>query len=201
MLFVTREVLKIDLGDMSHNVWARHGQRLPVVFTAEEVRALFTQLSGTPRLMAELIYGGGLRVMECCTLRVKDIDFDNNLLHIRQAKGDKEWGWQFVFPSKTLAFDRRDGSVRRFHTTDNVIQKAVKYAINAAGIAKHASVHTLRHTFATQMLLHGEDIRRIQELLGHTRVETTMIYTHVIKDLRNPATSPLDMLNAGDMAS
>lgn len=252
LLFVSREVLKIDLGDMSHNLRAKHGERLPVVFSAEEVKALFAQMSGTPRLMAEVIYGGGLRVMECCTLRVKDIDFDNNLLHIRRAKGDKdrttllaksvkpalvehlkrvkalhendladgygavvlpgalsrkypkaekEWGWQFVFPSKTLAFDRRDGSVRRFHTTDKVIQRAVKSAINAAGIAKHASVHTLRHSFATQLLLHGEDIRRIQELLGHTRVETTLIYTHVIKDLRNPAISPLDLLNAGDMAS
>ena len=224
---------------------ARHGKRLPVVFSANEVKALFSHMAGTPRLMAELIYGGGLRVSECCTIRVKDVDFDNNLLHIRQAKGDKdrctllsvsvkptlvchlnrvkalhdkdiadgygeaalpgalarkyskagkEWGWQFVFPSRTLSVDRQDGKIRRFHATDTAVQKAVKDAIRAAAIAKHASVHTLRHSFATSLLLHGVDIRQIQEYLGHTRVETTMIYTHVVKDLRNPVTSPLDLL-------
>jgi integron integrase len=252
LLFMCREVLKMDLGDMSHSVRARHGKRLPVVFSTGEVKALFAHMAGTARLMAELIYGGGLRVLECCTLRVKDVDFDNCLLHIRQAKGDKdrstllpvsvmpalrghlervkalhdrdladgygevalpgalsrkypkagkEWAWQFVFPSRTLSVDRQDGTVRRFHATDTAVQKAVKDAIRAAGIPKHASVHTLRHSFATSLLLHGVDIRQIQEYLGHARMETTMIYTHVVKDMRNPATSPLDLLEVGTCIS
>lgn len=249
LLFVCREVMKIDLGDLSHNVRAKHGERLPVVLTEAEVKAMFSYMTGMPLLMAKLIYGGGLRVSECCKLRVKDLDFDNNLIFVRQGKGDKdrstllpksiqpelirhlvtvktqhekdladgygdvslpgslslkypnagkEWCWQFVFPSRALSVDREDGKVRRFHATDSAIQQAVKDAIRAASIAKPASVHSLRHSFATTLLLHGEDIRRIQEYMGHSRVETTMIYTHVIRDLRNPTTSPLDMLGEAD---
>lgn len=106
----------------------------------------------------------------------------------------KEWGWQYIFPSKQLSTDPRTGKVRRHHVTDTVVQDAVRRAVRAAGIVKPASVHTLRHSFATHLLLHGVDIRQIQEYLGHANVETTMIYTHVVKDMRNPATSPLDML-------
>jgi integron integrase len=193
----------------------------------------------------ELIYGGGLRVMECCRLRVKDLDFANMLVFVRSGKGDKdrstllpersgsalrrhmeevrtlhdsdlkigagevylpdalsvkyskaatEWGWQYVFPSPNLSVDPRSGKVRRHHVSDNFIQEAVKTAVRASDIAKPVSVHTLRHSFATHLLLAGVDIRQIQDYLGHANVETTMIYTHVVKDMRNPATSPLDML-------
>jgi len=245
ILFLTGEVLKMELGDLEHTVRARRGHHLPLVLTVEETRSVLAQINGTVRLMAELIYGGGLRVMECCRLRVKDLDFDNNLLFVREGKGDKdrstlfpeavqadlqvhleqvkklheedlaagvgevwlpnaldrkypnapkEWAWQYVFPSRTLSTDPRSGKVRRHHISDNAIQTAVRAAVRAAGIAKPASVHTLRHSFATHLLLHGVDIRQIQDYLGRVNVETTMIYTHVVKDMRAPATSPLDLM-------
>jgi len=195
--------------------------------------------------MAGLIYGGGLRVSECCELRVKDIDFDQSLVFVRGGKGDKdrstllaesgrdelrahlrdneqlyrgdreaglagvwmpdaldrkypnagrELGWFWVFPSRTLSTDPRAGVVRRHHLSESVIQKAVHAAAVAAKIHKPVSVHTLRHGSATHLLLNGVDIRQIQEYLGHANVETTMIYTHVVRELRNPARSPADLL-------
>ena len=245
ILFLFREVLHQELGELEHGVRAKRGSRLPVVLTIAEVQAVLARLDGTARLMAETLYGGGLRVMECCRLRVKDLDFDNNLIFVRCGKGDKdrstllaeavkeglrkhllrvkalheqdlaagvgevslpgalavkypkaasEWGWQFVFPSKTLSTDPRAGKVRRHHVSDMVLQRAVRTAVQAAGIVKPASVHTLRHSFATHLLLQGVDIRQIQEYLGHANVETTMIYTHVVRDMRAPAVSPLDAM-------
>ncbi|WP_205623718.1 integron integrase [Desulfogranum japonicum] len=105
-----------------------------------------------------------------------------------------QWGWQYVFPSMVLSTDPRTNVVRRHHVSARAVQRALKQAMNDADISKHASVHTLRHSFATHLLLNGVDLRQIQEYLGHARVETTMVYTHVVKDLRNPAVSPLDML-------
>jgi site-specific recombinase XerD len=123
-------------------VRAKRGERLPVVMSMPETMALLGAMSGTPRLMAALIYGGGLRVTECCELRIKDLDFDQGLVVVRRGKGDKD-RW---------------------------------------------------HCFATHLLLNEVDIRRIQEYLGHASVETTMIYTHVVKELRTQARSPLDIL-------
>lgn len=245
LLLLGREVLRIEMEDLNTGVRARTGTHLPVVLTVEEVRALLGKLKGTLRLMAELIYGGGLRVMECCRLRVHDLDFDNHIVFVRSGKGDKdrstllaervkpelrahlervreihradlaagagavwlpyaldrkypnaarEWGWQYVFPSPTLSTDPRSGVVRRHHLTDGAIQAAVKRAVRAAGIEKRASVHTLRHSFATHLLLQGVDIRQVQDYLGHADVQTTMIYTHVVKGLRAPACSPLDRI-------
>jgi integron integrase len=245
LLFVFREVLHCDLGPLEHGIRAKRGAKLPVVLSVEEVSQILKQMQGTSRLMAKTLYGGGLRVMECCRLRVKDLDFDNSLIFVRAGKGDKdrstlmaesvktdlrahlkrvqelhakdlaagagevwlpgalsikypkaprEWGWQYVFPSKQLSIDPRSGKVRRHHVSDTVLQKAVNQAVHAAQIVKPASVHTLRHSFATHLLLNGVDIRQIQEYLGHQNVETTMIYTHVVKDLRHPVTSPLDLL-------
>ncbi|MGH9328920.1 MAG: integron integrase [Vicinamibacterales bacterium] len=204
-------------------------------------------MRGTAWVMAALIYGGGLRVSECCELRLKDLDFDQGLVFVRGGKGDKdrstllaevgreelrahlrraealhradrdsglagvwmpealerkypnagrELGWFWVFPSQTLSTDPRAGLVRRHHMSDSVIQKAVKAAALKAKIHKPVSVHTLRHCFATHLLLNGVDIRQIQEYLGHANVETTMVYTHVVRELRNPARSPLDILRA-----
>jgi integron integrase len=246
LLFLYREVLGVDIGDLGRAVRARQGKRLPTVLSVEEVRRVFVQMSDTVRLMAELIYGAGLRVNECCRLRVQDVDMDNNLVRVR-GKGDKdrttllpvnlkegiqahlarvrtlfdqdraasvagvhlpdaldrkypnagtEWAWFWVFPSRSLAIDPRTNVVRRHHVSDNAIQRAVADAVRKAGIPKHASVHTLRHSFATHLLLQNVDIRQVQELLGHANVETTMIYTHVLKDLRNTPRSPFDMLHA-----
>lgn len=117
-----------------------------------------------------------------------------NALDRKYPNACREWGWQYVFPSARLSVDPRSKKIRRHHVSDAGIQKAMKRAVGKAGLVKHASVHTLRHSFATHLLLNGVDLRQIQEYLGHKSVETTMIYTHVVKDMRTPATSPLDML-------
>ena len=248
ILFLCREVLGVDVERLSPGVRAKRGERLPVVLSIPETIALLDAMSGTPRLMAALIYGGGLRVSECCELRIKDLDFDQGLVVVRRGKGDKdrstllaetgreelrahlrksearheadrraglagvwmpdaldrkypnagrELAWFWVFPSHTLSTDPRAGIVRRHHMSDSVIQKAVKAAAQAARIHKPVSVHTLRHCFATHLLLNGVDIRQIQEYLGHANVETTMVYTHVVKELRTPARSPLDIIHKG----
>jgi integron integrase len=245
LLFLGREVTGAELGDLSKTVRAKRGRRLPTVLSPEEVSRLLKQMKGKPKLLAQLIYGSGLRLMEACQLRVKDLDFDGELILVRSGKGDKdrstllprvivpalrahlervealhasdiaqghgevqlpgalakkypsagrEWAWQYVFPSRVRRVEAETGLVHRWHVTDSTLQAAVKKAVRAAGITKHASVHTLRHSFATHLLLNGVNIRRIQELLGHANVETTMIYTHVVKSFENQPQSPLDML-------
>jgi len=227
LLFLCREVLGLDVDDLSATARAKRGPRLPTVLSVPETAALLGAMRGTTWLMAALIYGGGLRVTECCQLRVKDVDFDQGLLVVRSGKGDRdrttlladicreplreqlraaeaihqkdrlaglpsvwlpdaldrkyphagrELAWFWVFPSHTLSIDPRTGIVRRHHISDSVVQKAVKTAARNARIHKPVSVHTLRHCFGTHMLLNGVDIRQIQEYLGHTNVETTMIY-------------------------
>ncbi len=247
ILFLCREVLGVEVEGLALAARAKRGTHLPVVLSMPEAAALLGAMRGTTGLMAALIYGGGLRVSECCELRIKDLDFDQGLIFVRGGKGAKdrstllaelgrdelrahlqraearyradrasglagvwmpdalerkyanagrELGWFWVFPSHTLSTDPRAGIVRRHHISDSVIQKAVKVAATRAQIHKPISVHTLRHSFATDLLLNGVDIRQIQEYLGHAHVETTMIYTHVVKELRSPAQSPLDILRA-----
>lgn len=245
LVFLFRDVLGLELGDISGMVWAKRGKKLPVVLWVEEVKALFQHLSGAALLIAQLLYGSGLRIMELARLRVLDIDFGGNLLVVRTGKGDKdrstilseavkeplrlhiekvkamhdkdlsaghgevylptalerkysraakEWKWQYVFPSANLSVDPRSGKVRRHHVSDKGIQVAIGKAVKKAGIVKHATVHTLRHSFATHLLMKGVNIREIQELLGHKSIETTMIYTHVLRDMSNAPQSPLDVL-------
>ena len=238
-------MLAVDLPWLDGLVRAKPPQRLPVVLTREEVRAVLGKLDGVPRLMAFLLYGAGLRLLECCRLRVKDVDFGMNQLLIRDGKGGKdratmlpaavkaglthhidrmreqhqadlrhgagwvelpwalarkypnagrELGWQWVFPATRIYVDRGTGQRRRHHLHESVLQRAVKDAARAAGLVKHATCHSFRHSFATHLLEDGQDIRTVQELLGHHDVSTTMIYTHVLN--RGPAgvQSPADRL-------
>ena len=245
LLFLFRDVMKTELGDLSKTVRAKRGQKLPVVLSSEEVQALFEQVNGLNLLILQLLYGSGLRLLELARLRVKDVDFGQDLIFVRGSKGDKdrttvlpktvknmlekhlaevkklhdkdlregygevylpdalerkypnaakEWGWQYVFPSSKLSVDPRSGKIRRHHISEKTIQNTMKEAVQKAGIVKHASVHTLRHSFATHLLMNGVNIREIQNLLGHKHVETTMIYTHVVRDMVNVPKSPLDNL-------
>jgi integron integrase len=243
LLFLYREVLGVGLEWIDGIAPARRPHRLPVVLTPREVRDILGQLTGVSWLMASLLYGAGLRLMECCRLRVKDIDFTRREITVRDGKGRKdrvtmlpaslvkplrahlgrvadlrrrdvrsgygcvelpgafarknpgaatEWAWQWVFPASRLAVDRRTGEIRRHHRHESVLSRDVKKAVRSAGIAKHATCHSLRHSFATHLLESGTDIRTIQELLGHRDVSTTMIYTHVLNRGGLGVTSPLD---------
>ncbi len=243
LLFLYREVLGLELPWLDGVVRAKRPRRLPVVLTREEVRRLLAQMQGRDWLMAGLLYGSGMRVMECLRLRVKDIDFARFDITVRSGKGDKdrhvplprtlvdalhdqvasarllhasdlaagfgavylpfalerkyrsasrEWAWQYVFPASQRSCDPRDGVVRRHHLDEKVLQRAVRTARFAAGIDKPATCHTLRHSFATHLIETGQDIRTVQELLGHKDVATTQIYTHVLTRGGLGVLSPLD---------
>ncbi len=231
VLFLFEVVLGKRLGWMDTIVRAQRPMRLPVVLSRQEVASVLSRLRGLVWLMASLMYGAGLRLLECVELRVKDISFDRNELMIRDGKGRKdrvtllpaslkkplldhlqrvkaqretdlaagrgsvalpdslrlkypnarfEWGWQWVFPATRFYVDTVTAERRRHHLHESVLQRAVKEAARAAGIAAPATCHSLRHSFATHLLETGHDIRTIQELLGHRDVSTTMIYTHVL---------------------
>lgn len=245
LVFLYRDVIQTPLEQAIAPIRARRKIHPPTVFTKEEVYGLFSEMKGTHLLMAKLIYGSGIRLMECIRLRIQDIDFGQRQIFVRNGKGGKdrttylpcviydelflhieqvkelhksdlkqgfgevylpgalarkyrkaarETSWQYAFPSKTRSIDPRSGKEQRHHVLESGLQKAVKIAVRRAGIDKRATVHTLRHSFATHMLENGVNIRILQELLGHADVKTTEIYTHVMrKDLKG-LQSPLDHL-------
>jgi len=243
LVFLYRHVLRQAIPELEGLVRAQRPRRLPVVLDRAEVRALLTQLDGEPGLVASLLYGAGLRLLEALTLRVKDVDFAVREIRVRRGKGgrdrvvplpeavteplraqlrrvrrlheadlaagfgavvlpqalarkypgaERELGWQWVFPASRRHRDASCGGERRHHLHETAVQRAVKRAVRAAGIAKPASCHTLRHSFATHLLASGYDIRTVQELLGHRSVETTMVYTHVLNRGGRGVRSPLD---------
>lgn len=175
LLFLYRDVLKMALPYVADIERAKPSKTLPVVFTRREVQALLARLDGTPYLIACLLYGSGLRLMEAVRLRVKDLDFERN-----------------VFPAFKRSHDPRSGTERRHHLSPDHVQRAVKTAIRSAQLNRNGSCHTLRHGFATHLLEDGYDIRTVQDLLGHKDVRTTMIYTHVLNRGGRGVRSPLD---------
>lgn len=244
LVFLYRDVLASPLEKLPGLKRVQQRQRIPVVMAPAEVSAVLKQMSGTTALMARLMFGSGLRVEECCTLRVKDIDFASAIVSVRDGKGAKDrttvlpdslkadlqahlmrvaqlhtddrikgaglapmpgalerkypkasesFAWQFVFPSTVCRTWGQSGRMVRWHVSPSTIQRAFRQAVARAGIMKHATVHTLRHSFATHLLATGTDIRTIQLLLGHRNLQTTMLYTHVLEVTKKVA-SPLDAL-------
>jgi len=250
ILFLYREVLNEKVGWIADLVKASRPRRLPVVFTRDEVVRILERLDGVERMVGEILYGTGLRVIEALRLRVKDIEFATNAILVRDGKGRKdrhtmlphslseslathlvrvrslhdvdlaaglgavhlpyalerkysraarEWAWQYVFPAQRISLDPRSGVRRRHHMDERLVQRAFAVALRKAGVAKSGSVHSLRHSFATHLLEDGYDIRTVQELLGHSDVKTTMIYTHVLhQNGGRGVRSPLDATTLRD---
>ncbi len=245
IVFLYDSVLEMPVGRLTGLKRVQRRKRLPVVLSVDEVRSILSNMdNATCKLMAQLIYGAGLRVSECIGLRVKDIDFGTRTLTARNAKGGKDrttvlsaqlveplqkhllkvaqlhasdmtkgggyaampgalyrkypsasrsLAWQFAFPSRNMRPWNNPYQFVRWHMADTTIQRAFREALAQSGVKKHASIHTLRHSFATHLLSSGTDIRTIQLLLGHTNLQTTMIYTHVI-EVTKSVISPFDRL-------
>ena len=229
ILFMYREMLGRTFENIQ-SVRAKRSTHIPTVLTVDEVRRVMCRLHGVYHMIGYLLYGSGMRLMECLRLRVKDVDFEVRTITLRDTKSNRdrvtvlpeavveplrlhiaknkaqhdedlskgfgsvempgalarkypnaefEWAWQYVFPASQFSRDPRSGVVRRHHLYETSVQKAVRKAAIDSGITKPVGPHTFRHSFATHLLQGGTDIRKIQELLGHQDLKTTMVYTHV----------------------
>jgi len=247
LLFMYEHVIGVKLGNVQA-VRAKKSHHIPTVLSQDEVKKILGRLNGVYYIIGRLLYGSGMRLMECMRLRVKDVDFDLRTVTVRDTKSDRdrvtvlpssvidplrthlkrvaiqheedlrlgygsvempgalavkypkaeyEWGWQYVFPAGKFSTDPRSGIVRRHHLFETSVQKAVRRAAVESGISKPVGPHTLRHSFATHLLQEGYDIRKIQELLGHQDLKTTMIYTHVA-NVSAGVRSPADLLDISD---
>ncbi len=243
IVFLYHKFLGRDLGKLDFTP-SNRPRNLPTVFSHDEAMSIINHLDGVHRLLVSLMYGCGLRVMESVRLRVQDIDFSNNCIMIREAKGmkarrgllpktllapleaqvdialslhkkdlldgygevylpgalDKKYpcaakqpGWQYLFPAKQLSIDPRSGVKRRHHIGERHVQTVVRRAISTCQIYKKSGCHTFRHSFATRLLQSGTDIRNIQEMMGHSSIETTQIYTHVVGIQERGVISPMDL--------
>jgi integron integrase len=245
ILFLFRHVLNKDLENMEETLRAKRNRKIPTVLTRKEVSEVLKYICGENLLIAKILYGSGLRLMECMTLRIKDIDLSRKIITVHSGKGDKdrivmlpetiipdlqiqiehtksifekdkvidnnrvklpdalsrkypnaerEFKWYWVFPAKNFLVDKNDGKTYKHHIHESIVQKAIKNASIKSNIPKKISAHTFRHSFATHLLESGVNIRVVQELLGHKKLETTMIYTHVLLEYKDDIKSPLDYL-------
>ena len=230
LIFLYDKVLNAPLGEIGDVIRSKKPRKLPVVLTHDEAMRIINQLGQPNKLIASLMYGSGLRVTEACRLRIKDLDFQQQVITVRDGKGAKDrttllpatlieplqhhvetirraWQqrsedflhpvslpfalarkypdagrsleWQWLFSSPVLSTDNL-GNVSRHHRHISSVQRSVRSAAQAVGIHKRAGCHTFRHTFATELLKRGNDIRTVQDLLGHADLRTTQIYTHVL---------------------
>lgn len=245
ILFLYKEVLHRELDWIDNIIRAKRSVHVPEVLSPEQVRRLLERLGGVHQLVARLLYGTGMRLMEGLRLRVQDVDFHYRQITVRDGKGSKdrvtmlpdsliqpltahlarvrelhkkdlaegfgrvslphalaekypnagrEWPWQYVFPALGRSVDPVSGEIRRHHLFEQSVQRAIKQAASDLGFSTRVRTHTLRHSFATHLLEGGSDIRTVQELLGHSDVKTTMIYTHVLQRGGRGVRSPLDRM-------
>jgi integron integrase len=250
LVFLYKHVLNMDLGDITGAKRANKPPRMPVVLTHDEISGILDCIPYPHKLIVRLLYGSGLRLIECLRMRVKDIDFNRLTVTVRGGKGDKdritvlskqicaplkehlkrvkkiheqdlengfgsawlppaqqrampnaakEWIWQYVFPSSSLSIDPRSKLTQRHHIHTDSINKHIRAAAKMANIQKRVSSHSFRHSFATHMLESGVPIQTVQSLLGHSSIETTKIYLHVMRKPGAGLSSPEDLLQSNNL--